>query len=264
MNEVAFVQPALTPVEESPSLAAMQPLAGVLISDYHLLPKVAGIYFIRNRLNGKFYIGSSVLGRRGLGIRGRVSTHLTHLVSGKHHSSKLQRSFNKNGVSAFDVGLLFLACNIPRCLECCENYFIQKFNAYKKGYNAAPKAYQPGFTPWTRNRRNNLKKSMSIAYDKTTLFGWALRQRLSNRFKGLKRGIRTEETTRKRSESLKIAHKNKVWGFAIPGTQAMHIDSRTEGIRRSLKDPEVLAARKKQLESVRAKKKPSPISQGGL
>jgi len=54
-----------------------------------------GIYQIRNVLNGKIYIGSSV------SLSDRKNNHFAMLRSGKHKNVKLQYSFNKHGESAF-------------------------------------------------------------------------------------------------------------------------------------------------------------------
>ena len=53
------------------------------------------VYMIKNTVNGKVYIGSSVNGYR------RYNSHISHLRNGVHSSIRLQRSFNKYGAEAF-------------------------------------------------------------------------------------------------------------------------------------------------------------------
>jgi group I intron endonuclease len=58
-------------------------------------PKSAGIYKITNKINGKYYIGSSN------NLNYRKSTHLSRLRRGKHGNKQLQASFTKNGENSF-------------------------------------------------------------------------------------------------------------------------------------------------------------------
>jgi len=53
------------------------------------------IYAIRNKINGKFYIGST----NNIGCR--KSAHLSVLRKQKHHSAILQRAYNKYGEKSF-------------------------------------------------------------------------------------------------------------------------------------------------------------------
>lgn len=68
--------------------------------------KETGVYIIENINNGKCYIGSTLVN-----FHSRFTDHLGDLRRGKHHSLKLQRSFNKHGESSFKF----------RILEVCEN-----------------------------------------------------------------------------------------------------------------------------------------------
>jgi len=56
---------------------------------------ISGIYKIENKINGKFYIGSSK------NIEKRFKVHKRGLNSNKHHNIYLQRSWLKYGASAF-------------------------------------------------------------------------------------------------------------------------------------------------------------------
>lgn len=58
----------------------------------------SGIYKIRNRLNGKYYVGSSI---DIDGVCGRFYHHKYKLVNNCHHSQKLQNAWNKYGESNF-------------------------------------------------------------------------------------------------------------------------------------------------------------------
>jgi group I intron endonuclease len=56
---------------------------------------VSGVYEIRHVESGKVYIGSSV------NVRARWRQHRSDLRMGRHHSRRLQRSWNEHGASAF-------------------------------------------------------------------------------------------------------------------------------------------------------------------
>ena len=71
-----------------------------------------GVYQIRNKVNGKRYIGS-VAGNYG--FRGRWMCHLSELKSHKHHSRYLQQAWNKHGEDAFVIEIL-LYCDPENCL----------------------------------------------------------------------------------------------------------------------------------------------------
>lgn len=91
---------------------------------------ISGVYKITNIKTNKCYIGSSK------DIIGRFYKHKTSLKFNKHHSVKLQRSYNKYGAENFKYEII----------EECENDFliineqknIDLYNSYKKGYNSLP------------------------------------------------------------------------------------------------------------------------------
>ena len=91
-----------------------------------------GIYKITNVVNNKCYIGSSVR------ITERWYDHKTRLNANKHHSIKLQRSFNKYGSNNF-VYEIIEECDIDNLLI-KEQYYIDLYNTYKNGYNSVPKS----------------------------------------------------------------------------------------------------------------------------
>lgn len=60
----------------------------------------SGIYMIRNKANGKRYIGSAV------NIPWRETKHRLHLGRGTHHSRHLQRAWEKYGAEAFEFNVI--------------------------------------------------------------------------------------------------------------------------------------------------------------
>jgi len=67
------------------------------------LQKVSGIYKIVNKMNGKYYVGSS---RNILGENGRWSDHSTDLIRGDHPNQRLQNAWNKYGPDSFEFFII--------------------------------------------------------------------------------------------------------------------------------------------------------------
>lgn len=91
------------------------------------IPKKSGIYQIRNLVNGKVYIGSSV------NMYDRWCEHRSELKHNSHHSQKLQRAYNKYG----EHNLIFEVIEQVDTLELLdkEQYYINLHNSVENGYN---------------------------------------------------------------------------------------------------------------------------------
>jgi len=94
-----------------------------------------GIYCIKNLITNKVYIGSSV------NIQSRLKTHKHSLLNNKHHSLKLQRSYNKHGIEIFSFEILEL-CD-KKDLEKNEKEWINHFNSFNNGYNSTDEVGSP-------------------------------------------------------------------------------------------------------------------------
>lgn len=70
------------------------------LSDIQNISKQAGVYQIKNVLNGHSYIGSTN------NFYDRLIQHRSHLRKQKHHSIALQRAYDKYGESNFEVNIL--------------------------------------------------------------------------------------------------------------------------------------------------------------
>lgn len=90
----------------------------------------AGIYAIRNKQNGKLYIGSAK------SIVDRFNSHKKALHKGNHHNVKLQNAFNKYGFDNFGFEKL-LICKYDDLIM-YEQLCINGYDAVKNGYNIAP------------------------------------------------------------------------------------------------------------------------------
>lgn len=107
--------------------------------DGDVIDNMNGVYIIKNIINNKCYIGSSI------NIHKRLTDHRSLLIRNAHHSYKLQASVNKHGIDKFDFRVIEYTY-FPEgyskearieYLECLEGYYINKFNSYKKGYNVS-------------------------------------------------------------------------------------------------------------------------------
>ena len=85
-----------------------------------------GIYKIVNKINGKFYLGSSV------NFKKRKEKHLRDLKKNTHHSILLQRAYNKYGIENFEFEFI----------EECENILEREQELldlidFSKSYNVS-------------------------------------------------------------------------------------------------------------------------------
>lgn len=94
----------------------------------------SGIYAITNSINQKVYVGSAVnIGRRW-------TEHRTTLKQKKHHSKKLQNSWNKHGAESFSFSVIEYVYDLNE-LILREQYWIDlKKSASAFGYNVSPTA----------------------------------------------------------------------------------------------------------------------------
>lgn len=94
----------------------------------------SGIYQIRHMTSGKVYVGSS----GNIPVRWRL--HKRELQKSAHHSSKLQRAWNKYGADAFVFEVLE-ECPIPS-LRSREQHWMDTLHAFTSGYNCTAKALE--------------------------------------------------------------------------------------------------------------------------
>lgn len=89
-----------------------------------------GIYLIRNKANGKAYVGSS------LAAKNRLNGHKSLLRRNKHYNRKLQSEYNKYGLDAFEFAIIEDGVN-PSKMLIKEEYYIDRLgsNHPESGYN---------------------------------------------------------------------------------------------------------------------------------
>lgn len=122
---------------------------------------VVGIYQIKNLINGKIYIGSSI------DIRGRWWNHKSMLKRGIHDNAHLQRAWDKYGSKIFKFSILEKIVNIENLLV-REQWYLDNWSPE---YNIAECAVSPrrGTTIteetrrkilayWTKEKREEISK----------------------------------------------------------------------------------------------------------
>lgn len=89
---------------------------------------MTAIYKIRNLINGKFYVGSSV------DVRVRFQTHRRNLRKGKHHCQPLQRAWDKYGEECFKFEVVEKVAT-PDDLFTAENRWLDEHHGKPYCYN---------------------------------------------------------------------------------------------------------------------------------
>lgn len=98
-------------------------------------PKYAGIYYFKNKVNGKYYIGQSVK------LRKRLLDHYSHYITGRYDHLPIYKAFKKYGIENFELGILdtirdALSKKTKAILDELEIKYIKEYNSYgKTGYN---------------------------------------------------------------------------------------------------------------------------------
>lgn len=200
---------------------------------------IQGIYCIKHSPTNRIYVGSSV------NIKYRLRQHWNMLVADAHHSQFLQNAWNKYGYLEFEACVLEIVEDFDVLID-REQYWIDFFDSYKQGFNARPNASSVAGIKWTKAQNDARRRSNIKAWSNLKL-----RQKLSEKFKGKRRGVWTEESHKKVSASLRKAHNEKPeWRSVLkaaledPSVQK----KRVAGIRKSLENPKIYKARISQLQ----------------
>lgn len=93
---------------------------------------ITGIYAIINLINGHHYVGQAQ------SIVARWSVHVAELKNGRHHSTKLQRSWNKHGPENF-IWIVLETSELEQ-LDRLEQKWMDRFLVCETGYNNQPTA----------------------------------------------------------------------------------------------------------------------------
>ncbi|HUI09046.1 MAG TPA: GIY-YIG nuclease family protein [Bacteroidota bacterium] len=112
--------------------------------EYKEQPKTAGVFAIRNTVNGKVYLGSS------LNLHGPLNSHRFMLATGSHRNPALQKDWKEFGERAFKFEILETVkvkddphFNLEDELTLIEQIWIEKLEPFgERGYNTEARIRQ--------------------------------------------------------------------------------------------------------------------------
>jgi group I intron endonuclease len=112
-----------------------------------------GVYVIKCKINDRFYVGVSK------DIKARWNEHKSDLKNNKHHSIKLQRSYNKYGAEAFEYSVIYEASDYEAAVN-LEMAMIKSF--YGKmllNSSASSKGFYKGYKH-SQEVKNKISKAL--------------------------------------------------------------------------------------------------------
>lgn len=139
-------------------------------------------------ISGKPYVGSSN------NIKNRWQNHRSMLNRSIHYNSHLQKAWNKYGKEGFTWKVLE-ECEREFLVE-REQYWIDRFDAYKNGYNQRPIANSPKGMKLSDEQKEKIKQGMSSE---------SIRKKLSENAKARKH---SKDRKEKISQSLMGIHRS--------------------------------------------------------
>jgi|TARA_Y100000310_G_scaffold98156_1_gene95840 group I intron endonuclease len=153
-----------------------------------------GIYIIKNTINDKIYVGSSI----DIGVRWR--NHKKMLKGNYHSNNHLQNAWNKYGEECFGF-LVLEVVDDENILLRKERIYMNEYNSYnrKHGYNNMIPGENKGFRHSEGTKKKMSRKAKGRVFSKKTL----------QNMKSASRGRRyTIEGKQKLSEARKKNYKN--------------------------------------------------------
>lgn len=202
----------------------------------------SGVYAITNSNNGKRYIGSAV------SIYARARLHLHALRRGKHHSVKLQRSFDKHGEAAFTLRPILICAPANNVMY--EQRAIDGFDAVKDGYNILPTAGSPLGVKRTDEQKARLSASHKLFVGGKFRFGHSppaeTRAKMSASQKLRAQKIVFTPELRERLRQQAIGNKSRTGYVNTPETRARmsaaHLRRIADGVGHEFKPGHIISA----------------------
>lgn len=132
------------------------------INDFNLFPKETGIYkiYFTNSNSDKIYIGSAS-GKNG--FYNRWKSHISALRNNKSKSIVLQTATNKYKIDNM-IFEIVEKCSSELCLI-REQFYIDKYDTYKNGYNGRPISSNNGGKPMNENTKSKISKKWKLMRD---------------------------------------------------------------------------------------------------
>jgi group I intron endonuclease len=188
----------------------------------------SGIYLITRSLTGQVYVGSAVC------IRSRWHRHRFDLRHGRHHSTKLQRAWNKDGGSGFVFSVLLVCA--PSDLLFYEQRALDRLDGVGRGFNMSPTA---GNSLGTKHSDEARRKMSQASAGNQNRLGAPCLAETRAKIGAKNRGRRPSADVRSKLSVARKGNQNALGFVHTPEARAAMSASRSgKAIR-----PEVLAAR---------------------
>lgn len=174
------------------------------------------IYKILNKIDGKFYIGSTC------SIKRRWKEHIKSLCQGKHHSIYLQRAWDKYGENAFVFSIVG-GCLKKEAKE-YEQYFLDTFKSYDYhiGYNMNHKVDSRKGRPMSKEaiEKYKIKRKKQAPPNKNRVFSEEWRHNLSISHIGNESRSKGKKAVYSKESRMAMGNGNRgcpAWGNGIKG-----------------------------------------------
>jgi group I intron endonuclease len=166
--------------------------------------KISGIYKIVNKVNGKYYVGSS---NDVFGKFGRWYEHRKNLIKNCHTNKKLQNAWNKHGEHNFEF-LFIESVNTDDLLLVeqiyldllREDHLSNKDTHYNLTYDAS--APMRGKIPWNKG-----KKGLQISNNKGRKLSIETKKKISESTRLSMSNLFTKMSSIRKGKSLSESHK---------------------------------------------------------
>jgi group I intron endonuclease len=179
----------------------------------------SGIYAIRNRIDGRAYIGSSY------DIESRKTKHLWQLRKGAHHNVFLQRAYDKYGEGSISFDILEY-CHRDNLLQKEQRYLDQEENLY----NICDKAGAgPGATSHSSSTKEKMRES-ALRRDPPTV---ATRKKLSKAATGRRLCSSTKDKIRKSLLGTRNPRSRSVEQFDLKGNSLAKYSTIKEAVEKT-------------------------------
>lgn len=203
----------------------------------------SGVYIILNKINGKFYVGSSKK------IKQRLSAHKVCLRRNNHHNQYLQKSWNKYGEDNFIFEIVEY-CDLDSYLQ-REQHWIDFHNTTNEeiGYNICPKAATCAGRKLSKTHKQNISnahksKYLNMSPEERQLAWIEHSKRLTGirklteeekiafveRMKNSKKWFEKPEVLKKRIEQIKKANSKPVIQYSKEGNFIQEYDSAVSAV----------------------------------
>jgi group I intron endonuclease len=159
-----------------------------------------GVYFIKNIINDKIYVGSSI------DIEERWKVHKRNLNRNNHCNKKLQRAWNKYGDENFKF--IIVEESLIENLRLREKYWIDILNSIVKGYNISSETTHPQI-PYTTERRIKMSNAAKIRKETGEYFTKEVRKKISDGLTGRKRSQESIDKWKKTMNGRSLSEEHK-------------------------------------------------------